>query len=564
MKERSKKGDPAARTHRLLRAAGAGILTALLLLFALFSGTGGPLASLAAGRAGAVTAVVLAGAVFLLTLPEWLRGLAVLAKGRSLPETLLCLAAPAVLLWAVIRAFAGQETAVHAAAAALALCEALILRALSDRFRPQIAVALRSNPAPEERAAVRLAGILPLVTAVSAVLGGLAAGVLRRSAGEGFCVFSAALMTAAPAALSPAIPLFVRRRNTGTDGIAVRDGRTLSHLAKTDLIVWEREGGLTENLPLVSRIEAFHGQGKARVMIYGASLAYGSPAPFAHAVVRFTERNGFGWQHDLIRPEAAPEEEENGIRAVLNRREAALGTVPWLSERYPLLPDDPELMKAVREAAGEGLMPLCVTLDGKALGLFCLEDDLRPEARQAVQELLRQRREMRLFSAAPTAAAVHTADRLGMPRAWAAGDLLPDEKGDAIRRLQNSERNVMIIRSYDSPKVSLRPPGTDAAAAAGEEAVETLPPGRGDILEADGRLGRFPALLKKAGHTVFLLRVLLAGVLLYHLAGLFWALGGSFLLAGKAPEPLAAAAFSTGITLLAFAVACAAGDRTRD
>jgi Cu2+-exporting ATPase len=111
-----------------------------------------------------------------------------------------------------------------------------------------------------------------------------------------------------------------------------------------------------------------------------------------------------------------------------------------LSERNVIPP--PELAKATAAWAAEGKTVLSVLSQNGILGAFAVEDEIRPESKEAVEELHRLGMRVAMLTGDSKAVAESVARRIGIDEVTA--EVLPADKASAIR-FQTGGRRVAMV-----------------------------------------------------------------------------------------------------------------------
>ncbi len=289
--------------------------------------------------------------------------------------------------------------------------------------RVETAQATRASSA---RLADRIAGVLVPV-ALLASAGALAFwGLGRHDWTTGWTAAVSVLLVTCPCALGLAIPaaLSVGTGMAARRGVLFRDAAALERAAGIRSVWLDKTGTLTKGQAQVVWFWHPEGENPNTVMRLSASAAKHDPHPAARAVVK--QGIGYGINIDVPRKvEAVP---GGGINATLADGEVLVGSEAFLASRgVDLSPLAPMLLKA----EGEGFAVVCSALNGRAMGVFAMEDVPRPEAGQAVRRL----QELGLT------VGVLSGDRISRTRTLAQtvgisevrGELSPAAKAEALR-----------------------------------------------------------------------------------------------------------------------------------
>ncbi|WCN83929.1 heavy metal translocating P-type ATPase [Micromonospora sp. LH3U1] len=254
------------------------------------------------------------------------------------------------------------------------------------------------------------------------------------------------LVIACPHALGLAIPLVIALSTAvaAKGGILVKDRLALERMRTVDTVLFDKTGTLTRGEHAVTGVTATAGSSEADVLAIAAAVEADSEHPLARAIVTAAEqgdrRTATGFQSLAGR----------GVRAEVDGVSYAVGGPALLRELHATAPDD--LRRQQEEWSGRGAAVLhLLRLDGdqaSAIGALTLEDQVRPEARQAIAELRQQgvrKIVMITGDARPVAEAV-AADlgfRPGKDEVFA--EVLPADKDATVAELQQRGLRVAMV-----------------------------------------------------------------------------------------------------------------------
>jgi Cd2+/Zn2+-exporting ATPase len=327
---------------------------------------------------------------------------------------------------------------------------------------------------------------VPAVLALIAVL--LASPLVTGEAfADSFYRAMAVLVAASPCALAIATPSAVLSAvaRAGRGGVLVKGGGPLENLGTLTAIAFDKTGTLTEGKPRLIDVEPHGDAGEAELLRVAVAVERLSDHPLAAAVVSGGSERGAG--EDA--PEATGLESitGRGVRAELDGEAVYVGKDDLFSEvGGPALPE--ELRQAVERLEGEGRTTMIVRAGERYLGVLGLMDTPR-ESASGVVERLREigLRRMIMISGDNQRVADAVAGQIGLDEAW--GDLLPEDKVEAIKRLNEREQRVAMVGDgvNDAPAMANSTVGIAMGAAGSDVALETA-----DIALMSDDLGQLP------------------------------------------------------------------------
>jgi P-type Cu2+ transporter len=197
------------------------------------------------------------------------------------------------------------------------------------------------------------------------------------------------LVIACPHALGLAIPLVIALSTAvaAKAGILVKDRLALERMRTVDAVLFDKTGTLTRGAHVVTDVAAAEGVTPAEVLRLAGGVEADSEHPLARAIVATAAAGG--------RPAKAADFRSltgRGVRATIDGTVYAVGGPALLRELHVTVPADLTERAKVwsrRGAAVLHLLRLSDRGDGvpRVLGAFALEDEVRPEAREAIAQL---------------------------------------------------------------------------------------------------------------------------------------------------------------------------------
>jgi Cu2+-exporting ATPase len=278
------------------------------------------------------------------------------------------------------------------------------------------------------------------------------------------------LVIACPHALGLAVPLVVAISTSlaAGAGLLVRDRRGLEEARLLTTVVFDKTGTLTRGEFGVVDIVTTAGLDPNEALRLTAALETDSEHTIAQGIVRTaTDRK------IVVKPaghfEAIPGQ---GVRGLVDGRELYVGG-PALLRSLSLEPA-PELRAATERAAQAGRAAIYLADKQSVLAMLAVADVVRPESRQAIDELHRNHIDVIMITGDARAVAEAVGAELGVDQVLA--EVLPADKASKIEALQAQGKRVAMVGDgvNDAPALVTADvgiaigAGTDVAVDAGD------------------------------------------------------------------------------------------------
>ena len=274
-----------------------------------------------------------------------------------------------------------------------------------------------------------------------------------------------ALIISVPAAILSAIANAARR------GILFKGGAHLENMAAVKAIAFDKTGTLTRGKPVVTDVIPLGCCTEAELLTLAASVESRSEHPVAQAMVNAARQQGLSF---------APCEDLQAISGRGACATAADGRVYLIGNKELFdgkleLGDDVLAQLDALEMQGRTAMLLAEqTEEGVTLfGLIAVADEIRPEARDALQALRAKGVEhIIMLTGDNERVARAIAEQAGVDEFRAS--LLPEEKVIAVRELQKTYGSVGMVGDgvNDAPALALADVGIAMGAAGTDVALE--------------------------------------------------------------------------------------------
>lgn len=246
------------------------------------------------------------------------------------------------------------------------------------------------------------------------------------------------LVIACPHALGLAIPLVIALSTSvsARHGILVKDRLALERMRTVNAVLFDKTGTLTEGRHVVTGVVG-DGLSDDEVLRLAGGVERDSEHPLARAIVAAAKARG-----DLADASEFRAITGRGVESTIGGRRYAVGGPVLLRERSLAVP--PSIRDDVDTWTRRGAAVLHVVRDGEVVGALALEDEIRPEARDAVDGLHAagvERVVMITGDAQQVADAVAT--ELGIDEVFA--EVLPEDKQHKVAELQARGYRVAMV-----------------------------------------------------------------------------------------------------------------------
>jgi Cu2+-exporting ATPase len=266
-----------------------------------------------------------------------------------------------------------------------------------------------------------------------------------------------------PHALGLAIPLVVSV-STGLGaqrGLLIRDRGAFEQARNLDTVVFDKTGTLTEGRFGVTDVLMFEDTDE-EILRLAAAVEQHSEHPIAAGILRAAEDRG------VAVPDASDFEAitGEGVRATVEGTEVRVLSPGAAADEVTLPEHDAQTLQE------QGKTVVYVVREGIPLGALALADVIREESREAIDTLHDLGIDVVMLTGDNERVARWVADELGVDRVIA--EVLPDEKSDVIKTLQNEGRLVAMTGDglNDAPALATADVGI-AIGAGTDVAVET-------------------------------------------------------------------------------------------
>lgn len=386
-----------------------------------------------------------------------------------------------------------------------------------------------ATKAPVAKAADKVSGIfVPVVIAIAVVTL-----VIWLIAGEtvGFALARAisVLVISCPCALGLATPVAIMVGNGvgAKNGILFKNATTLENAGKTEIVVLDKTGTITNGTPKVTDVIPF-GITENELLKTAYSLEIKSLHPLALAIVDEAKKQ----QLTADETENFKEVSGNGLTAELNGSQIIGGNQKFI-ESSAILSDEQNTVSD--RLAKDGKTPLFFAKNGEVIGIIAVADTIKPDSTKAIAELsgMGIRVIMLTGDNARTANAIKTQTGVGEVIA----EVMPDEKAKVITELKK-QGNVTMVGDGINDAPALTTANTGIAIGSGTDiAIDSA-----DVVLMKNNLTDVPATIRISRKTLKNIHENLFWAFIYNVIGIPIAAGVLIPVFGIGLNPMIGAA----------------------
>ena len=245
------------------------------------------------------------------------------------------------------------------------------------------------------------------------------------------------LVISCPCALGLATPVAIMVGNGvgAKNGILFKTAVSLEQTGKTNIVVLDKTGTITEGAPKVTDLVLEQGVSEEELLALSLALEAKSEHPLAKAILAEGEKKDMT-PANLEDFEALP---GNGLRGKLAGEELLGGSLKYVSA---LVPVSQEMSDRAQTLAEQGKTPLLFAKDGKLLGIVAVADTIKADSGEAIRQL----KNMGIRVVMLTGDNARTAKAIGAQAGvdQVISDVLPDGKEAVVRRLKSKGKVAMV------------------------------------------------------------------------------------------------------------------------
>ncbi len=243
---------------------------------------------------------------------------------------------------------------------------------------------------------------------------------------KGIVAFVGILVIACPCALGLATPtaIIVGVGKGAREGILVKDAASLEKLHQVTTIVMDKTGTITKGKPEITEVKSLSKLSEQEILSLLASLESRSEHPLGSAIVAHAAAKGIKIQpvkdFEMVKGK--------GVKGKVEDQECFAGSKKWMEE----LGFSPKEIASIYLASKTQL-----------LAAVTVADALKPEAREAIEELHRMKKKVVMLTGDQQKTAQQIAKEAGVDEVIA--EVLPEDKLTHIKKFQEKGEVVAMV-----------------------------------------------------------------------------------------------------------------------
>lgn len=388
----------------------------------------------------------------------------------------------------------------------------------------------QGSKAPVQKLVDKIAGIFVPVVIGIALLSLVVWVIFGGNSGltHGLLAMITVLVIACPCALGLATPtaIMVGVGKGAENGILIKDAESLELAKKTDAIILDKTGTITEGRPAVTDIIWLNDDSKELPVLL--SVEKQSEHPLAEAVVKH-----FNTVQDV--PVQHFESVTGfGAKARVNDETWYVGNLPLLQKNNITVAD--QLQHTAEKWLAEAKTVIYFANEKQALAAVALADTIKPSSAKAVKQLQDNGIEVYMLTGDNAATAKAIASQVGIQHFKA--EVLPTQKAEFVKALQQQGKTVAMVGDGINDSTALAQ--ADVSIAMGKGSDIAMDVAKMTIISSD--LSKIPKAIQLSKHTVATIKQNLFWAFIYNLIGIPIAAGILYPFNGFLLNPMIAGA----------------------
>lgn len=385
-----------------------------------------------------------------------------------------------------------------------------------------------ATKAPIAKLADRVSGVfVPTVIAI-AIITFIVWLIVPKPFGYALSRAISVLVISCPCALGLATPVAIMVGNGkgAKNGILFKTAVSLEEAGKTQIVVLDKTGTITEGKPKVTDVIPV-GISENDLLQIAYSLEIKSEHPLAKAIVEKTETA-------QIPPLDITDFESktgNGLCGTLENSKIYAGSSKYIST----VCDVSSVKNDIEKLSNDGKTPLLFAKDEKLIGVIAVADTIKQDSPEAIKQL----KNMGIKVVMLTGDNKRTADAIGKQTGvdMVISDVLPDGKEAVVKKLQSFGKVAMVGDGVNDAPALTRADVGIAIGAGADVAVDSA-----DVVLMNSKLSDVCSAIRLSRHTLTNIKENLFWAFIYNIIGIPLAAGVWIPITGWTLNPMFGAA----------------------
>lgn len=303
------------------------------------------------------------------------------------------------------------------------------------------------------------------------------------------------LVIACPCAMviSTPVSIYAAIGNASSRGAIIKGGKFLEALAEVQVIALDKTRTITYGKPVVSDMFMLNGTSEEELLACTAGAEVFSEHPVAQAIVDASKKAGFE-PHATHKYQSIIGKGATAECLVCKDETIRAGNLDYIGETETV---GEEETRIVQNLSQEGKTSIAVSFGKGVAGVFGLQDEIKPESAQAIQELKALGVEPVMLTGDSVQAASFVAHQVGIEKVY--GNLLPEGKAKAIKQFIVEGKPAAMVGDgiNDAPAMAMSTVGIAMGAAGSDVAIETA-----SVALMNDKISLIPFLIRLSRATV--------------------------------------------------------------
>ena len=338
------------------------------------------------------------------------------------------------------------------------------------------------------------------------------------------------LVIACPCALGLATPtaIMVAIGKGAEEGILIKDAESLEMAKDIDVVVLDKTGTITEGKPQVTDITwSSSSLPLHRDILY--SIEHQSEHPLADAITKELKESS-----TLLEDVSVQQVSGKGIEGTYENKTYYIGNEHYINSKGVVIPD--ELKEKIRKELDAAHTISIIADETEAYGVVGITDKLKSTSKGAINTLKNMGIDVAIYTGDNEKVAAALAGELGITNFK--GGVLPEEKADLVKALQNQGKKVAMVGDGINDSGALAQADVSIAMGAGSDIAMDM--AKMTIISSD--LKKIPKTIHLSKATVKTIRQNLFWAFIYNVIGIPIAAGILYPFTGFMLNPMIAGA----------------------